>query len=230
MVHTLQKIFQVFTKDYPQRFDLYPKLLLEYTQTPTALINSLHVVSLTLIPIFGTSMLYLRHQRLEHYSKMKTICRSLQKEIDDTYEVLKNNPTHGKLINSFPVSYDKNQPSLIIKFKEKFNNQILLHDTYDGVKNSGLLQNFQEKNLIEIITFYNQVKNYNLDLNRLYELKLKASFSINQQNVNELSYKYEIELRTIAKYLGKARKIILEKITDKNGIRKILSEEELRYS
>lgn len=222
---------KVFSKDYLTRTDFHPNLTIEYNLSPTSITTSLYTVSLVLVPIFATSMLYLREQRVKHDLRMRTACSILKEEINDTKKVLKEHPESGKLIDSFSVRYDTSESPLIIRFKNKFNNELLLYDAYEGVKHSGLLQNFEKERLVEIILFYNQIKNYNENLDRLYETRVKATFTITKQNANELKWGYESELKTVADRLGKARNTILKKIEDKqNGILTILSKEESKFS
>ncbi len=221
----------VFSSDYPSKFSgLWPALYLEYSVQPTLFTTVAYDGLLSGLAIGLPVFIMLFWTRLLDKKKMKTACESILKEIEDTRDILKEHPKDGKLLNQFVVQYDEDE-KLKIKFKGKFNNEILFSDAYDGIKNSGLLNNIRKEYLLTIIETYNRIIDYNKNLVKLGDISQKAKLDLNKQSSKEIKWKYESELKIYAEHLGKLRNGILDNITGSgNNMIKILNDEISRFS
>lgn len=154
----------IFSKDYASRPDFQPKLIMEYVLSPTPITTSLYIVSLTLVPIFGTSLFYLRLQRIEHADKITTICKSLLTEIDSNKDALTGKQDY-KIVEYIGRDEEKS--------KIKYTNVLLDYDSYESLITSDLFSYFQKETQVSLRELYTRIKDHNRTINYIDELEDK---------------------------------------------------------
>jgi len=235
--------FRIFVSSDKHSFEgEIPHIELDYVKKPTAIAAPLIAVGAASISIFSgvIELQYksLREQRSaikkknkDNNEKMKSICDSLEKEIEDTLIGLKYGAGGTVPVNKISVEFDKDYPPLEFDLEQKVSKVILFTDAYRGILNSGSFENFDKKHQVDILTVYNEIAEHNKVL-ELYNTMIEQSRLMVKPHAHMIRFQDGLikNLEIYLKFLGAMRKDIIRRIErSENGIMAILEKEKTYY-
>jgi len=203
-----------------------PILSLSYNVKPTAHFQAWTTALLAVVPIIISLIIYRNKQVEEHNSKMRTACKTIKAEIEDTKLGLTR---RYERFDEAYIIYDKDSDPLIFKLKKKIHLVYLPRDAYLSIIYSGTIMYFLSKHQTEIISLFENIEQYNNK--QIYVEKIiddaKKQFKNSDAEREHTKWYLEKIVGKYYEYLGELRTHILSKI---NKVDVILDEEIKRFS
>lgn len=204
-----------------------PQLIIEYHLEPTIFMRSIYTVVFAVYPIIASVLFYQRGQENSFKAKMRRICDSLLKEIEDTVDGLKNGVNgNGCPKQDIVIDFNPNYTPITITLSQPMNDLLLFTEAYKGILNSGSFENFNKENQIAITKLYNDIFEYNKILEYFYKLVENARLETKSSaEMPDFIWGLKTNCEIYLTHLARLRDSIIQEIEGSGGVLKILQKE-----